>query len=79
MQNIQCLNGSGGSSKYCCKYVGKIDKNTYCTASTYDDGSLIRRANVLHNTKCVTSDKVQQAEQEKKKMETSVMDSYQCQ
>ena len=35
--------------------------------STTADGSLIRRANFLHNTKCVTTDKVQQAEREKKR------------
>ena len=57
MHNIQCLSGSGGSCKYCCKYVGKIDKNNYCTVSTYADGSLIRREIFLHNTKRVTSDK----------------------
>ena len=34
--------------------------------STSDDGSLILRAFVLHNTKRVTSDKVQQEEREKK-------------
>ena len=45
MHNILCLSGSGGSWKYCCKYVGNIDKNKYCTVSTSDDGSLIWRAN----------------------------------
>ena len=67
MQNIQFVSESEGSCKYLCKYVGKIDQNNYCTVSTSADGSLIRRANVLHNTKCFTSDKAQQAEQEKKK------------
>ena len=67
IQNIQCLIGSGGSWKYCCKYVGNIEKNNYYTVSLSADGSLIRRANVLHNTKRVTSDKFQQAEREKKR------------
>ena len=34
--------------------------------STSEYGSLIRRAIILHHTKCVTSDKVQQAERDKK-------------
>ena len=67
MQNVQCLCGAGGSCKYCCKYVAKIDKNNYCTVSASTDGTLIRRANFLHNTKRATSDKVQQAEREKKR------------
>ena len=66
MQNIQCLSESGGPCKYCFKYVGEIDKNKYCTVSTYANGSLIRRAMFLHNTKRATSDKSQQAEREKK-------------
>ena len=67
IQNIHCLSGSGGSCKYCCRYVGKIDKENYSTVSTSDDIILIRHANVLNNTKRVTSDKVQQAEREKKR------------
>ena len=67
MQNIQILSGSGGSCKYCCKYVGKIDKHNYCTVFTSTDGSLIRCADFLQNTKRVTSDKVKQVEQEKKR------------
>ena len=66
MYNIQWLSGSGGSWKYCCKYVGEIDKNNYFTVSKSADGSLIRREIFLHNTKRVTSDKVQQEEQENK-------------
>ena len=34
--------------------------------STYDDGSLIQHAIILHNTRRVTSNKVQQSEREKK-------------
>ena len=67
MQNIQFLRGSGGLCKYCCKYVGKIDKKNYCTVSKSAVGSLIRHAMFLHNTKRVTSDKVQQVEREKKR------------
>ena len=67
MYNIQRLIGSGGSFRYCCKYVGKVDKKNYCTVSTSADGSLIQRATFFHNTKCVTSDKYQQAEREKKR------------
>ena len=44
MQNIQCLSVSGGLCKYCCKYVGNIDKKNYCKVSKYDDGRLIRYA-----------------------------------
>ena len=44
--------------------LGRLKKN-YCTVSTSDYGSLIRREICLHNTKRVTSDKVQQAEREK--------------
>ena len=47
MQNILCLSGSVGSWKYCCRYVGKIDKNNYCTVSTYAGGILILRADVF--------------------------------
>ena len=67
MKNIQHLSGSGGYCKYCCKYVGKIDKNNYCIVYTSANGSLIRCAIFLHNTKRVTSDKLQQAELEKKR------------
>ena len=66
MHNIQCLSGLGGSYKYYCKYVGKIDKNNYCTVSTSADGSLIRSEMFLHYTKCVTYDIFQQVEREKK-------------
>jgi hypothetical protein len=41
IQNILCLCGAGGSCKYCCKYVGKIDKNNYCTVSTSSDDTLV--------------------------------------
>jgi len=59
MQNIQCLYGAGdGSCKYCCKYAGKIDKNNYCTIATNIEGNLIRRDNMLYNTKRVILDKV---------------------
>lgn len=68
MQNIQVLCGAGGGScKYCCKYVGKVDKNNYCSIASTNDGGLIRRDNMLHNTKQVTSDKVKQMEREKKR------------
>ena len=67
MQNIQMLCGSGGSCKYVCKYVAKIDKCNYMTVSTASDGSLIRRSNFLHNTKIVTSDKQQQKERQSKR------------
>ena len=66
MHNIQCLSGSVGPYKYCYRYFGNIDKNTYCMASTSADGSLIFRVIDLHNTKCVTSDKVQKSEGDKK-------------
>ena len=66
MQNCQMLCGAGGSCKYCCKYVAKVDKNNFFTASAGSDGTLILRGNFLHNTKCVVSDKVQQQEREKK-------------
>ena len=67
MQNIQYLSGSGGPRKYCCKYVGKIDKNNYFTVSTSADGRFIWCASCLKNTKRVTSDKVKQAKLEKKR------------
>ena len=57
MQNMQCLSGSEGSCKYCCKYVGKVEKN-YRTFSTYADGSLIWCEFFFHNNKPVTSNKV---------------------
>ena len=44
-----------------------LKETKYCTVSTYAGGILIRRANVLHNTKYVTSDKFQQAELQKKR------------
>ena len=62
---IQCLSGSLGLFKYCCKYVENIDKNNHWKVPTYAGGSLIHRAIVLHNTKHVTSGKFQQAEREK--------------
>ena len=39
----------------------------YCTVSTSADGSLIRYAIFLHNTKPAISDKVRQSEQENKR------------
>ena len=64
MYNIQCLCVSGGSYKYCCKYVGKIDKKTtaqciHLLMITWSD------VQNVHNTKRVTSDKVPKSEQEK--------------
>ena len=47
---------------YCCKYVGKVDKNNYCSVASTQDSNFIRRDNMLHNTKRVTSDRVQQME-----------------
>ena len=67
MQNVQWLSGAGGSCKYCCKYVAKIDKNNYMSVSTASDGRLIRRGNLLHNTKRVTSEIVQHKERESKR------------
>lgn len=67
MQNIQCLCGAGGSCKYCCKYVSKIDKTNYMSIATTSSGTLVRRGNFLHNTKRVTSDVVQQKERESKR------------
>ena len=66
MHNIQFLIVSGGSCKYCCKCFWKIYKKNYCTVYTSDDGSLIRCAVFLRNTKHITYDKFQQAELEKK-------------
>ena len=66
MQNVQFLCGAGGGScKHCCKYVGKVDKNNYCPVASTKDGGLIRRDDMFHNTKRVTSDKVKQMEREK--------------
>ena len=67
MHNIQYVSGSGESCKYCCKCVDKIDKNNYFTVSKSSYGSLIWRENVLQNSKPVTYDKFQQAEQENKR------------
>ena len=44
-----------------------MDKNNYCTVSSAADGTLIRREHFLHNTKRVTSDKVQQEQRENKR------------
>ena len=66
IQNIQCLSGSGGSCKYICKYVGKIEKNNYWKVSTSADGSFIGRAIFLQNAKHFTSNKSQQSELDNK-------------
>lgn len=67
MQNCQRLCGSGGSCKYCCKYITKLDKNNYMSVATNANGDLIRRSNFMHNTKISSSNYFQEKEREKKR------------
>ena len=55
MQNIQRLTGTGGCSKYVCKYIGNIDEQNYVVVEVNGEGKLMTKAHHLHNTKVTTS------------------------
>jgi len=65
MQNIQRLTGTGGCSKYVCKYIGKIDEQNYVIVEVNGEGQLMTKAHHLHNTK-VTSSKIAEDKDRKK-------------
>ena len=57
MQNVQTLMYSPGTNKYICKYIGKMDENSYNVVSTDDhkNGTLVTETSFLHNTKVSVS------------------------
>ena len=57
MQNVQRLIGTGGCSKYVCKYISKIDEQNYIVIEVDGKGRLVTKATFLHNTK-ITSSKI---------------------
>ena len=57
IQNIQRLTGTGGCSKYVCKYIGKIDAQNYVVVECNREGKLVTKTHFLHNTK-VSSSKI---------------------
>ena len=65
MQNVQRLKGSGGTSKYLCKYIAKIDEQNYCVIEVDGQSRLVSKATFLHNTK-VTSSKIAEDEKRQK-------------
>ncbi len=62
MQNVQRLNGSGGCSKYVCKYIAKIDEQNYVIIEVDGVGQLVSKASFLHNTKVSSSKNIQDKE-----------------
>ena len=69
MQNVQRLTGTGGCSKYVCKYIAKIDEQNYVVILVNGEGRLVTQATFLHNTKITSSkmgeDKVRQKNNKK--------------
>lgn len=55
MQNAQILTHSGGSKKYCCKYVSKVDEQNYTVVKVNNAGQLVTRTEFLANTKVSSS------------------------
>lgn len=55
MQNAQRIKGSGGCSKYICKYIAKIDEQNYVVVEVDGRSQLITKAHYLHNTKISSS------------------------
>ena len=51
MQNFQVLTGTGGCSKYVCKYISKIDEQNYVVVIVYGSGKSVTQATLLHNAK----------------------------
>ena len=56
MHNVQVLTGTGGCSKYLCKFIEKIDEQNYAVVLVDRSGKLAIKATFLHNNK-VTSEK----------------------
>ena len=57
MQNVKVLTGTGGCSKYLCKYIEKIDENSYVVVLVDGSGKLVTKARFLYNIQ-VTSSKI---------------------
>ena len=55
MQNVQKLTGTGGCSKYVCKYIAKIDEQNYVVVNVNGEGHFVTKSRFLHNTKVVSS------------------------
>lgn len=55
MQNVQRIKGSGGCSKYICKYVAKMDEQNYIVVEIDGKGRLVSKGSYLHNTKIASS------------------------
>ena len=65
MQNVQRLTGAGGTAKYVCKYIAKIDEQNYVVVEVDGEGKMISKVSFLHNTK-ITSSKIAQDRERKK-------------
>ena len=65
MQNVQNLTGTGGASKYVCKYIATIDEQNYIVVYVNGEGHFITRSVFLHNTK-VKSSKIAEDKKEKR-------------
>ena len=55
MQNVQKLTGAGGTSKYVCKYIAKIDEQNYVVVNVNGEGQFVTKSKFLHNTKVASS------------------------
>lgn len=55
MQNVQRLVGTGGCSKYICKYIAKLDEQNYVVIEVDGEDKLVTQATYLHNTKVSSS------------------------
>lgn len=69
MQNIQWIGQVGGTNKYICKYLGKIDKQNYVVVSSKSNtnGEMVTRAEFIHNSKVSSSDIFEAAKREAKR------------
>ena len=67
-QNFQKLTSAGGCSKYCCKYITKVDDQNYIVVSMdkKKKGNLVTQSTFLHNTK-ISSSKMGEEEVKKSK------------
>lgn len=65
MQNVQRLTGTGGCSKYVCKYISKIDEQNYVVIEVNGEGRLVTKSTFLHNTKISSSKMAEDKAREK--------------
>ena len=67
MQNVQQLTGTGGTAKYVCKYIAKIDEQNYVVIEVNGEGQLMRKVSFLHNSKVTSSKMAQDKEKDSTK------------